>query len=317
MFDFALVGAGIGSSYVVNQVRYQKDHMNTIALFEAGQIVGGRLASSFQAYSPPRSELLAHTFAPLRAFGARALPTHPSLTPHPLQAGAYGPVTRPYSKLANVAPVEYGGMRVAPRYPLIFKQVIQIWDKYFKADQHYGKSAGNFCSIEECKTSEDPVKCCPGVLTPMNVGNVRYAYDNRDHNQSWATLGSAKITQPNPLYTTTNGLGSITNYTVENIQNWRTFYPYVQCILLAVGVGNITKTHPHGIPKEAPAGFDEACSSSYCNAIVGMCDLCYQFPVGLRAAAVVSCTGYDVDPDTQTVDGVIGLADEVRSVATI
>ena len=57
MFDFALVGAGIGSSYVVNQVRYQKDHMNTIALFEAGQIVGGRLASSFQAYSPPRSEL--------------------------------------------------------------------------------------------------------------------------------------------------------------------------------------------------------------------------------------------------------------------
>ena len=102
---------------------------------------------------------------------------------------------------------------------------------------------------------------------------------------------------------------------MENIQNWRTFYPYVQCILLAVGVGNITKTHPHGIPKEAPAGFDEACSSSYCNAIVGMCDLCYQFPVGLRAAAVVSCTGYDVDPDTQTVDGVIGLADEVRSVA--
>ena len=79
-------------------------------------------------------------------------------------------------------------MRVAPRYPLIFKQVIQIWDKYFKVDQHYGKSAGNFCSIEECKTSEDPVKCCPGVLTPMNVGNVRYAYDNRDHNQSWATL---------------------------------------------------------------------------------------------------------------------------------
>ena len=71
------------------QVRFKQEQSRTIALFEADEIVGGRLVSAFQT-------------------------------------GAYGPVTRPNNKDTDIAPMEYGGMRIEPKYSLVFHKIIQV-----------------------------------------------------------------------------------------------------------------------------------------------------------------------------------------------
>ena len=157
----------------------------------------------------------------------------------------------------------------------------------------------------------------------MNVGNVHYAYKQRGaNNLNFTHLATANISQSNPLYINTdNFLGNDVTYTPEHIKHFERFDPYVQCILVAVGVHNITQRIPantdsNGTPigeiKNAVTGFSLACHEPFCSQIDGFCDLCQLFPD--PAQAVVSCTGYDTNPTTQTVDDVIGLADEVVNI---
>ena len=47
--DMVIIGAGIGGAYVANQLRFDEEHNATIALLEAGMIVGGRLISGFHS----------------------------------------------------------------------------------------------------------------------------------------------------------------------------------------------------------------------------------------------------------------------------
>ena len=47
--DMVIIGAGIGGSYVANQLRFGNDHDTSIAIFEAGMSVGGRLMSAFHS----------------------------------------------------------------------------------------------------------------------------------------------------------------------------------------------------------------------------------------------------------------------------
>ena len=48
-FDLAIIGAGIGAAYLANQLRFGKEQTVTMALFEAGENVGGRLMSGYHS----------------------------------------------------------------------------------------------------------------------------------------------------------------------------------------------------------------------------------------------------------------------------
>lgn len=59
--------------------------------------------------------------------------------------------------------------------------------------------------------------------------------------------------------------------------------------------------------------FDMICKEPECNKIKGMCGLCGLFPKD-PAAAVVSCSGYNLDPKTYSVSAILSLADEVLNI---
>jgi len=261
-YDLALVGAGIGSAYVCNELRFGHAHNHTITVFEAGDNVGGRLLSAFQG-------------------------------------GALGIPVRPFNSETNLAPPEYGGMRIATKYPLVFNQVILLWEEYFKSRDN------DLCSLEFCKSPKDPYKCCEGLLTPMNVGNV--AYFNR-RTALGPTLENSSLKELNPLYDDFNE-----TYTVAHIDNYANYSAFVNCILLAVGVKNYTGivTESGNIP--ATQGFKEACNPASCKKVSNaFCMLCRKFPE--PAAAAVSCSGYDTDPNILSTNSVISLMDEVLNI---
>eukprot|EP00751_Fragilariopsis_kerguelensis_P048403 CAMPEP_0171052930 /NCGR_PEP_ID=MMETSP0736-20130129/54146_1 /TAXON_ID=186038 /ORGANISM="Fragilariopsis kerguelensis, Strain L26-C5" /LENGTH=854 /DNA_ID=CAMNT_0011506701 /DNA_START=71 /DNA_END=2636 /DNA_ORIENTATION=- len=258
VYDLAIIGAGIGGCYLANQLRLGKAHSRTIAMYEGGQNVGGRLMSAFHA-------------------------------------GALGIPVRPLDMINDVAPPEYGGMRISPVYKLVFQQVMNMWEQSFK-EQALKINPKAQCDIAFCGVLENMPNCCSGLLTPMNVGRVFYYSDE------------ASLTDANDLYN---------NYTVSDIANYKELSPYQQCIMLAVGANDYATKNPSWQPTNAVVGFKELCLKPMCNFTEGYCGLCSEFVSGEEATAVVSCTGYDTAADTQTVRALIGLASEVVNIAGV
>ena len=73
--------------------------------------------------------------------------------------------------------------------------------------------------------------------------------------------------------------------------------------------------NPSWEPANAVVGFEELCKKPMCNFTEGYCGLCEEFVPGEEATAVVSCTGYDTNPEGQKVRALIGLASEVVNIA--
>jgi len=267
VYDMAIIGAGIGGCYLANQLRLGKAQSRTIAMYEGGQNVGGRLMSAFHA-------------------------------------GALGIPVRPFNKVNNVAPPEYGGMRISPVYPLVFKQVMRMWEQSFKEDALKDNPEAQ-CDIEFCGITENMPNCCYGLLTPMNVGRVFY---HSDREILGPRLLESSLEDPNDLYN---------HYNVSEIANYKELKPYQQCIMLAVGANDYANKNPSWEPANAVDGFKELCLKPMCNFTEGYCGLCSEFVSGQEATAVVSCTGYDTKADTQTVRDLINLAAEVVNIADV
>jgi hypothetical protein len=267
--DLIIFGAGIGGAYLSNQLRVSQKHNASIALMEAGQSVGGRLMSSFHS-------------------------------------GALGLPVRPFNEVDNVAPPEYGGMRIAPMYKLVFDQVIKLWNREFKRKAPEDAQ----CDFDFCNQLDNVKKCCTGLLTPMNVGRVHY------HNANKKLGGrsmNATLVDKNDLYDENEVM-----YSVEHIKNYEHYSPYVQCVLLAEGVHHYSNSLPtdkrDAFKKtSASEGFAEACSAPACDAIEGFCGLCSLFPES-QAAAVNSCSGYDLDIDKYSPHALIHNTDEVLNI---
>jgi len=265
--DLTIIGAGIGGAYLANELRLSKKLNSSIAMMEAGPNVGGRLMSSF------------HT-------------------------GALGMPARPFDTVNNVAPQEYGGMRINPNFPHVWNQVIKLWNKEFK-----DKAPKNAqCNREFCQNWDNVDLCCHGLLTPMNVGNIYY------HNTNKKLGGRAmdsKLTDKNPLYTDDGG-----RYSYTDIEKHEEYSPFIQSLLLAVGADHYLNSLTHEESREklrntvATDGFKTICSSPACDTIPGMCDLCRLFPDN-PAAAVMSCTGYDLSASKYSTKTVIDIADYV------
>ena len=178
-----------------------------------------------------------------------------------------------------------------------------MWEKNYAKDAPEGAA----CEKDFCEILGNAELCCYGLLTPMNVGRVFYHSTRDDLGER---LKESALTDTNPLYTEE---GAAT-YSVADIANYDTFSPYTQCILLAVGAESHVLSNPSFKPDNAVDGFAELCSEPLCDTIEGFCGLCGLFPKGQEAAAVVSCTGYDTNPETQAIQGVIGLANEVVNI---
>lgn len=97
-----------------------------------------------------------------------------------------------------------------------------MWEQDFKAEALKANPDAQ-CDHDFCKITANMPKCCPGLLTPMNVGRVFY-YSTRSN--LGPRLMEANLTQHNDLYN---------NYTVSDIADYETLSPYQQCIMLAVG----------------------------------------------------------------------------------
>jgi len=265
VFDLAIIGSGIGGCYLANELRYSKEQSRTIAMFEAGQNVGGRLMSAFHA-------------------------------------GALGIPVRPFNPANNIAPPEYGGMRISPVYPLVFQQVMKMWEQSFKVEALKTNPDAQ-CDIDFCSNTENMLNCCAGLLTPMNVGRVFY-HSTRE--SLGPRLLEANLTDHNDLYN---------NYTVSDIADYEELSPYQQCVMLAVGANYYANTlNTTWEPENAVVGFEDLCTEPLCNFTPGYCDLCKEFVKGEEATAVVSCTGYDTAASGQTVRNLIDLADEVVNI---
>ena len=183
-------------------------------------------------------------------------------------------------------------------YTLVFKQVIRLWEKDFK--KQYPNA---ICTKEFCDSNLDPYICCQGLLTPMDVGNIGY-FSTRT--ELGPNLMKSSLKDPNPLYH-----DFTESYSLTDIKNYAQYHPFVQCILLVVGVQRYSDETGSGkLP--ATAGFNNACNGKHCTTTEGFCDLFGLFPKS--AAAATSCSGYDTDPNLLSTDGVIGLMDEVVNI---
>mmetsp|Transcript_116084 Transcript_116084/g.237417 ORF Transcript_116084/g.237417 Transcript_116084/m.237417 type:complete len:691 (-) Transcript_116084:362-2434(-) len=275
VYDLTIIGAGIGGAYVANQLRLNKKHPDaSISVMEAGENVGGRLQSSFHS-------------------------------------GALGIPVRPFNEIDNVAPPEYGGMRIAPKkYPKIFNQVVKLWNRSFK-DQALKANPDAKCSIEFCNNLENVVNCCYGLLTPMNVGFV--AYYNGDPDSPNKILSESKLTDSNPLY---NEDGA--SYSVEDIKHYDKYSPFVQTLLIAKGADHYltkilpTKDQKKALNTSAKKKFKEICSKPICDKIPGYCEMCAQFPN--PAEAVTSASGYDLSPIVYPIGAIISVIDEMVNI---
>lgn len=185
-------------------------------------------------------------------------------------------------------------MRVAAHYPLLWEQIEATWHRYFENDH-----PGN-CSADFCNQLINVHLCCPGLLTPQNVGNIRYLSTKKELGPE---LLKSSLADRNYLY-----IKGGDSYSYNEVANYTQCSPYDRCLLLAVGVHQVVKVT--GLKSNnATQGFQTACSHPHCDAVKGLCDLCKEFP--LPAAAVISCSGYDLATNTQTIDEVLGLAGEV------
>jgi len=266
VYDLTIIGGGIGSAYLANRLRFEKVSVGTVALFEKGENIGGRLQSGFQD-------------------GALGLPVRPLLDAN------------------NVGPPEYGGMRVSPIYPLIFGEVIKLWESVYK-DQ-YPESK---CDLEFCSVMENRVNCCKGLLVPMDVGNVHYHSTRTDLGEY---LNNSSLTAENALYSPESGA----KYSADIVKNYEEYSPYGQCILLIAGMEKYITENPDYEAPNAIEGFAEICSPSKCGFLEGMCGLCGLFPEGKEALAAKSCTGYDVDPTAESMKSLIAFGSEVVNLA--
>jgi len=203
----------------------------------------------------------------------------------------------------NVAPLEYGGMRIEPKYKLVWEQVVNLWNREFKDKKDMPKDAQ--CSQKFCESLENANKCCHGLLTPMNVGNAFYHNSNPSLGKM---LMNSSLSDKNTLYTKDGPM-----YNEKNIANYDMYPPFVQCLLLAVGTKAYVNDHEDVGHMNAKEGFSKACSKTACDAIDGFCGLCDQFN-GNEAEAVTSCSGYDLNITGYSTKYVIGFADEVLNI---
>jgi len=213
---------------------------------------------------------------------------------------------QPLTMVNNIAPAEYGGMRISPVYKLVFEQVMLMWETNFKKEA-LEKNPDVRCDPDFCMMLENVDLCCMGLLTPMNVGRAFYQSTRYSLGKK---LMEAKLDDPINLYTKENGLA----YTPDKIKDYDTYSPYVQCIMLAVGANEYVNDYPDWKPENAVIGFADLCSKPMCDFLDGFCGLCGLFPTRMEAEAVVSCTGYDISPHTQSMAGLLDFANEVVDI---
>ena len=280
-FDLAIVGGGVGGAYLVSRLHEEfvlkrGQAMPKIALFERSDKMGGRLMSGY---------------------GAGAL----NLGVQPMSKELYD----------NPKPMpEYGGMRLDPvRYPLVTNRAVYMARVLF--------GAGN-CPRPDCNWTT--TNCCPEMLRKMEVGDVRYV----------TTDPYASALMKSSTVHTTSVVGKrLTLSDIENIDA----SPFDQCLLLFVAADayyNVTGDYEkeateRGIVshEKPPSGLwktsiDDLCTECANSGIAGMCTLCGRFinaeGHNTAAKAAVSCSGYEKNLAKASLEGTLGLAEEVTDV---
>jgi hypothetical protein len=252
-----------------------------------GAYVANRLLEEFEkkGQDPPKIALFERASTVggrlMSAYGSGALglsvqPRTPDMTPETLQ--------------------EYGGMRVDPyRYPLIFNKILQEGQALFGKDK--------CLTLYDCAFGTN---CCPDMLIRMEVGAIRYATTRTD----LGVLSNASVFDQSQSYNVTDDGTVVSSYALQNIANG-TGSPYDKCAQLVLAVDAYhAKTDPATksllLLKTA---IDDLCQNCNASGIAGMCALCAQFPK--PAEAMLSCSGYDQDPDKATLAGFVHFFDEV------
>lgn len=140
-YDLAIVGGGIGASYLAYRLQESfsanNEKLPKIALFERTERLGGRLVSE---YGPG-------------ALGLSVIP-------------------RDGAEASSALPLqEYGGMRVDPyRYPLVFNTAVKI-----------GKELSSALDLKCETVEEAGAEAeCPLMFVRMNVENVRFSTTSKD-----------------------------------------------------------------------------------------------------------------------------------------
>lgn len=198
---------------------------------------------------------------------------------------------------AGIPPQEYGGMRVDPyRYPLLFRMIL----KYGKAI--YGDD--KCLDITACLGGEN---CCPEVLARMEVGSIRYASTRKDV----GIIANSTIDTPSKTYEAAfgnNTLGYSNAQIAEGVGS-----PYDNCAQLIFSAKEYYNSSGNDNIswKDAVNGFCDDCS----NGVNGSCELCAKFPGDSKVKAGVSCTGYDMDTNTVSLNNLYGLASEVLNLS--
>lgn len=279
VFDLSIVGAGIGAAALYDRAIGDGSRDKppivpnnaAVALFEKTSEIGGRLQS---------------------AFGT----------------GGLGMTVMPYNpELSWIPPMEYGGMRVNP---FVHKRFFNLIKQ--RADHHGQVCTANSTTVE-----------CLDSLLPMEVGNIRYR-TLKPASEVGDWLASSRIDTVSQLYTANNctneacgsalyGIGAIAD---------REGSPYDTCVQLAIGIGHYFSTvNATDVPElwiDAVSRMDATnCGTTEAEAAAfdekvgmpGWCRLVSLYPD--PASAVISCSGYDMDPFTVSFLGVAGLMTEV------
>jgi len=264
-YDLIIIGGGIGGAYLVNRL---------IEEFEKKGQVPPKIALFERAPTVGGRLMSAFGAGPL---GLGVPDRNPEKEEFPLQ--------------------EYGGMRISPyRYPLIYHKIVQE-GKYLYGDD-------NCLTVDECIEKQSfGTNCCPGMLTPMNVGSIRYATAMED----MGVLSDSTLSMKSETYKV-NQDGQVTsNNDLEDIEAERGS-PFDKCVQLVIAA-NANFTEADKEEKIWKQAIEELCENCGDSGIAGMCALCDQFPK--PAEAVISCIGYDVYGADKSAGTVIDFANEV------
>jgi len=157
------------------------------------------------------------------------------------------------------------------------------------------------------------------MLTRMEVGDIRYVTTNPEASE---LLRNSTVDMRSANFVEENGKETHKPYELSDIEDGHGT-PFDKCLQLVIAADAYFRiTGAYKIDDKAPVAIPEGsrwkdsilllCDKENCAAsgIAGMCELCEEF--GERVVnAPISCSGYDNDPETVSVQTVVGLSEEV------
>ena len=176
----------------------------------------------------------------------------------------------------NAVPQEYGGMRVdSINHPLVYKKMIE-----------YGQWMYGNATCKPLGQCEDAFNCCPNLLSPMEVGKIRYASTKNDG----SILDSSSIFDQSVSYIPGKG------YNLTDIA-MGIGSPFDNCAQMVLAASTMAKTNETFASLSWETGVTDLCQN-LCREIDGLCALCEKFPGDTKIFGPLSCTGYDDIPPT-------------------